>query len=127
MSNSNGSIFSHWIRNEKPAKAISLIAAATTIFVIALWLIMLIGTSAHRRISSNLNPPQIIVISDTEAELHMLNNLLEHLKTQHYYALRASRRSNNAHVRTQHIGVASDIESLMREVIEAINTGNEAR
>ena len=125
--NGNNGIFNHWIRTQKPKTAILSIAATISIFIIAAWLIMLIATSTHRKMTNILNPPQTMVISDTEAELHILNNLLEHLIEQHQAALKASRRDENSQTRAQQLVVASEIEGFMREVVEAMNARLETK
>ena len=120
MVNGNGSGIGHWVRNE-PICAVAFMLICAAVFVLAAWLLALIGTSAYARINNARNPMPTVTISGEEAELHMLNGLLEHLKSQHGQALQASRRSDNAQIRAQQARVASDMEAFMREVVEAIN------
>ena len=124
--NGNGSGIGHWVRNE-PASAAAFMSICAAIFVLAAWLLTQIGTSAYIRINNAHNPVPTVEISGEEAELHVLNGLLEHLKAEHRHALNASRNIGNAQTRAQQAEVASDIEAFMREVAEAMSTRLEAR
>ena len=124
--NGNGSGICHWVRSELK-NAVAFISICAAIFVLAAWLLALIGTSAYIRINNTRNPIPMIEINGEEAELHILNGLLEHLKSQHRQALHASRNSGNAQIRAQQAKAASDIEAFMREVVEAMNARLEAK
>ena len=107
-------------------RAIATIASSAAILVITAWLLSLVVTGALGRINGTRNPVPTVEVSGGQAELHILDGLLGHLKDQHRRALRSGRNSNNPQTRAQQMEMARDIKAFMREVVETMNTRTEA-
>ena len=121
VDNGNGSFIKYWIRNMQPVETNFFIVLMAIILVLLIAIVSLTRTNSRlRRNSNSILPPEIVIVNK-EPELHILNNLLEHLKEQHNHALRSSRRNICHQIRMQQLVVANDIEDFVREIVEIIN------